>query len=64
VKDAEPLNWRKASASQISACVEVASCEHGVLIRDSKRPEDGHLTVTPEAWRAFIATSKTARRVA
>jgi hypothetical protein len=64
VKDTRSLTWRKAQASGAGNCAEVATCGHEVLIRDSKRPGDGHLTVTPEAWRAFIATSKAARRVA
>jgi Domain of unknown function (DUF397) len=58
------VNWQKASASVSGQCVEIATCGHEVLIRDSKRPEGGHLTVTPEAWNAFLATSKAARRVA
>ena len=55
------VNWRKATASMSNGhCVEVASCEHEVLIRDSKRPEDGHLTVTPAAWRAFTTALRRA----
>jgi Domain of unknown function (DUF397) len=49
----EKVTWRKSSFSISGQCVEVASCDHGVLIRDSKRPEGGHLTVTPAAWRDF-----------
>jgi hypothetical protein len=65
VKDTRSLTWRKSSFSISGQCVEVAPGGQGmVLVRDSKRPEDGHLTVTLEAWLAFIATSKAARRVA
>jgi hypothetical protein len=53
------LTWRKSSYSGSDAgttdCVEVA--EQGVrrLIRDSKTPEQGRLTVTATAFGAFSA---------
>ena len=44
------LDWRKASKSGNGGnCVEIGSTSEGrvAAIRDSKRPTDGYLTVTP-----------------
>ena len=55
------LAWHKASASTANGqCVEVAHCDQ-VHVRDSKRPEGGHLTVTREAFGRFLADLKAAR---
>ncbi|MFG2482579.1 DUF397 domain-containing protein [Streptomyces virginiae] len=35
-------------------CVEVAHTPGTVLVRDSKRPEDARLTLTPRAWTGFV----------
>ncbi|WP_225825920.1 DUF397 domain-containing protein [Streptomyces naphthomycinicus] len=47
--------WRKSSHSDGEGgdCVEVAAHPTAIHIRDSKRPST-HLTVTPEAWSAFV----------
>ncbi|HZR53403.1 MAG TPA: DUF397 domain-containing protein [Streptosporangiaceae bacterium] len=60
------LIWRKARASGNGGanCVEVAfdSTNSAVgLIRDSKRPEAGHLTSTPQAFAALVAAIKAGR---
>lgn len=48
--------WRKSSFSIGSqACVELAPREGGVLVRDSKYPDDKPLSFTHKEWRAFIA---------
>lgn len=61
-----PVNhpeWRKASASNWNGnCVELAVQPAAVLIRDSKRPEDGHLTVTREAFSRFLADLRASAR--
>ncbi|MBK6018861.1 DUF397 domain-containing protein [Streptomyces sp. MBT53] len=56
--------WRKSSYSdgEGGQCVEVAACPHTIHIRDSKTPASTHLTVSPEAWSAFLFTA--ARRTA
>jgi hypothetical protein len=60
MEDTEGLTWRKSSFSGNGGpdCVEIAYDPHGHAagkIRDSKSPERGHLAITPEAWRAFLA---------
>lgn len=49
--------WRKSSHSGTgdqSVCVEVADLCSGVGIRDSKNPDLGHLTLTPQAFATLI----------
>ncbi|MFF4759049.1 DUF397 domain-containing protein [Streptomyces sp. NPDC001292] len=55
-KSAE-VHWFKSSYSGGSGteCVEAAFIPPGVLVRDSKRPEHPHLTVSAEAWASFVA---------
>ncbi|MEU9749473.1 DUF397 domain-containing protein [Streptomyces niveus] len=51
------LTWFKSSYSGSDGdnCVEVAAQPHAVLVRDSKDPHVGRLTLTPTAWAAFTA---------
>ena len=53
--------WRKSSKSGQFNCVEVALTSDNVAVRDSKSPEDGHLTVTRDQWRSFLRTLDTGR---
>ncbi|WP_427921895.1 DUF397 domain-containing protein [Streptomyces sp. cg40] len=48
--------WHKSSYSsgEGGECVEVAACPATIHIRDSKTPAAAHLTVSPEAWSAFL----------
>ncbi len=48
--------WRKSSRSaNVGACVEVnLSGQDRTLIRDTKAPEDGHLTIPGDQWSAFL----------
>ena len=49
------MNWKKASHSAYNgSCVEVATAEGSVLVRDSKDPDGPVLSVTPAKWRAFL----------
>lgn len=50
------LTWRKSSFSQSGSCVEVATQGELVLIRDSKNPNRGFLSVSSSAWQEFIQT--------
>lgn len=49
--------WAKSSHSSGDGdnCVEVAAQPHAVLVRDSKDPHLGRLTLTPASWAAFTA---------
>lgn len=54
--------WRKSSRSGSAInCVEVALTSNNVAVRDSKNPDDGHLTVTRDQWRSFLRTLNTGR---
>ncbi|NEC85171.1 DUF397 domain-containing protein [Streptomyces sp. SID12501] len=52
--------WRKSTYSDGGGgnCVEIAPCPHtptaAIHIRDSKNPTGPNLTVTGEAWSAFL----------
>ncbi|MEU9017452.1 DUF397 domain-containing protein [Actinomadura sp. NPDC048394] len=50
------IEWRKASRSNASGneCVEVAVLAEGRGIRDSKAPEAGHLTLSPDDFTQLI----------
>jgi hypothetical protein len=56
----ENLGWRKSKASGSGGgqCVEVATVPGMTLVRDSKSPERGHLTVTPETFGALLGRVK------
>jgi hypothetical protein len=57
---AEP-EWRKAKSSVGNgACVELASMDGMVAIRDSKDPAGPVLRYTPAEWRAFLDGAKKA----
>ena len=52
------LNWRKASYSGSGGgnCVEVASSDSVVLVRDTTDRDGGMLTFSVEAWGQFAAS--------
>ncbi|MFD5512395.1 DUF397 domain-containing protein [Streptomyces sp. NPDC127051] len=54
--DCVEVAWTKSSYSTNDGpeCVEVARTPGTVLVRDSKRPEDARLAVTPAAWNGFV----------
>lgn len=57
--EAPELVWRKASRSMNNGeCVEVAWVSGHVAIRDSKNPEDGILTCSPQAFRSLLEAVK------
>lgn len=54
------LNWRKPTrCGEGGDCVEVAFAEDAVGMRDSKRPSQGALFLTPGQWQDLIARAKT-----
>jgi hypothetical protein len=53
------LTWSNSSYSggtEASSCVEVALAPEVTAVRDSKAPDDGHLTVPHRAWSALLTT--------
>ena len=54
------IEWRKASRSNASGneCVEVAALAEGRGIRDSKAPDAGHLTLSPECFAQLVTRAK------
>ncbi|MGW0761928.1 DUF397 domain-containing protein [Streptomyces sp. NPDC002814] len=54
--DLTAARWRKSSYSSDTGgeCVEVAPLTPHVAVRDSKNPGAGTLTLSPEAYVAFV----------
>ncbi|NKZ02942.1 DUF397 domain-containing protein [Actinomadura latina] len=52
--------WRKASRSSTTGgdCVEVASLNIAIAVRDSKDPGAGHLTLSAESFAQIISAVK------
>lgn len=50
------LDWFKSSYSGSDGdnCIEIATCQETILVRDSKDKEGGRLTLSPTAWSAFV----------
>ncbi|MFC0040446.1 DUF397 domain-containing protein [Actinomadura rayongensis] len=58
------ITWRKSSRSANTGdrnCVELARFPRVVGLRDSKAPDAGHLSLTPEAFAALVARVKDGR---
>ncbi|MEU2512667.1 DUF397 domain-containing protein [Streptomyces syringium] len=55
------LAWFRSSYSteQGGNCVEVSTHPTTIHVRDSKVPDGPRLTVSPEAWSAFTAFTRT-----
>ncbi|MFE9440983.1 DUF397 domain-containing protein [Streptomyces sp. NPDC006602] len=55
--------WFKSSYSggNTTECVEAAFFLSGVLVRDSKRPEQPHLVISSEAWANFLSSTRSSR---
>lgn len=52
----EQPTWRKATASHINGCVEIAPTpDGGIHIRNSRHPDGPTLTYTAHEWAAFTA---------
>ena len=52
------IEWRKSTASNSGACVEVAVVDGSVLIRDSANPNGAVLELPPVAWSFFLARAR------
>jgi hypothetical protein len=54
-----PTTWRKSSYSTNTAnCVELATTVGAAHVRDSKHPEQGHLTFSPAEVAALVAAAR------
>ncbi|WP_082206590.1 DUF397 domain-containing protein [Nocardiopsis sp. SBT366] len=52
------LDFRKSSYSgHAQNCVEVASLPCGAAVRDSKRPDAGHLPFPASEWTGFLSAA-------
>ncbi|WP_083932596.1 DUF397 domain-containing protein [Nocardiopsis halophila] len=55
----ETLHFRKSSYSgNAEACVEVATAPATTAVRDSKHPDQGHLSFMSAEWHAFLAGTR------
>jgi hypothetical protein len=57
----DSVQWRKSSRSAEdvnSDCVELAASQSRVGLRDSKRPQAGHLALSPVAFRELVGRVK------
>lgn len=61
MSEASRPRWHKSSYSSGTGenCVEVADLPKGAAIRDSKHPEQGHLSFTVTEWSAFLHATRT-----
>ncbi len=52
------MDWRKSSYSSTGgeACVEAATGDGVILVRDTTNRSGGTLALGAEAWRAFLAS--------
>lgn len=54
------LAWRKSTASNSGACVEIAVLERSVLVRDSMDRSGPVLRLPSAVWSAFLARARSA----
>jgi hypothetical protein len=56
----DDLIWRKSSYSSANGgnCVEITELPEGIAVRDSKNPDGGVLTFSPESWTALTKAIK------
>jgi hypothetical protein len=54
------VTWRRSSRTNNGSgnCVELALLPHHTAVRDSKNPTGGTLVLTPAAWHALVAATK------
>lgn len=58
-----PGTWRRSSYSGTNGdCVEAATSELAVTVRDSKDPDGPRLAFRNAAWVTFVADVKAGRR--
>ena len=59
-EETEQPHWRKASYCASGECIETALGNPGgiSMVRDSKRPADGNLSLTSAQWRSLLSGIK------
>ena len=58
----QDLTFVKSSYSTTAKeCVEVAQLPQGAAVRDSTRPEKGHLAFDAQEWGAFVKEVRAGR---
>ena len=55
-----PSAWRKSSRCANTECIEIASEQDMILLRDSKSPETPAFRFTREEFRSFVEGAKAA----
>jgi hypothetical protein len=58
IANLDALQWRTASISAGSNCVEVAPYQGMVAVRNSREPEGVVLMYTADEWSAFVDGAK------
>lgn len=60
--DPSHARWRKSRRSNNGGnCVEVADLTPEIAVRDSKAPNAGHLSFSPQHWTAFVTNVQDGR---
>lgn len=54
MSDIPRSDWRRSKRCDSGTCVEVATFNDEVLVRDSKDPDGPVLRFTPTEWEAFV----------
>ncbi len=54
----DPIAWRRSSSCESGVCIEIASLDRAIAIRDSVSPEGPVLTCAPRQWEIFVAAVK------
>ncbi|TDE32529.1 DUF397 domain-containing protein [Actinomadura sp. 6K520] len=53
------IQWRKSTRSDdYGNCIELAALPDAIAIRDSRAPDIGHLTLTPQAFGYLLTQLK------
>lgn len=55
----QPLDWRKARRSIANGdCVELASANGQIVVRDSKDPSGSIIQYRADAWQSFLSKAR------
>ncbi|MFF4240788.1 DUF397 domain-containing protein [Actinomadura geliboluensis] len=60
--DPSRITWRKSRRSNNGGnCVEIGALTGMIGVRDSKAPDDGYLSLSPQNWTAFVSDVREGR---